>query len=429
MKKVLLWSLVLVICISMTATMSLAGCKKAAEETAPAEEATEEAAAEEVVEEAEPVEITYWHFEPREKEAKDALTQAFDMFNAQNPNIHAELVMVPKDDFNVKLQTAVAAGAGPDASIIDQPLVATYASQGALLSLDGYISQEEKDEFVPGALETNYYKGELFGLPLDFVCVALYYNKALVPNPPETWDELLAIAEEVSDPDNNIAAIQIPGGGYGAWIWPAFVAAAGGTMLNEDQTEAAFNNEAGQAALQLWVDLIELSPKNIREAGDAFPAGHLAFLVSGPWEYEGWRANYPDFKDYGITLIPMKTQYATNIGGQNLVAYSSSKNPDAAVELLKFLTTDEIQSIPKILFEGNPSKKALKDLYKDDPDHQVFSDQLQYATARPAVVNWIKINDEVVATAIDRAFAGESVKQVLDEAAEQANAILATEPQ
>ena len=235
--------------------------------------------------------------------------------------------------------------------------------------------------------------------------------------------------KEVSEPDNNIAAIQIPGGGYGAWIWPAFVAAAGGTMLNEDQTEAAFNDEAGQAALQLWVDLIELSPKNIREAADAFPAGNIAFLVSGPWEYEGWRANYPEFTDYGITLVPKKVQYATNIGGQNLVVYSASENPDAAVELLKFLTTDEVQSIPNILFEGNPSKKALKDLYIDDPDHQVFSDQLQYATARPGVVNWIKINDEVIATAIDRAFAGEPVKQVLDEAAEQANAILATEPQ
>src|SRR4030066_326829 len=221
-------------------------------------------------------------------------------------------------------------------------------------------------------------------------------------------------------------AIQLPGGGYGAWIWPAFVAAAGGTMLNEDQTEAAFNDEAGQDALQLWVDLIELSPKNIREAADAFPAGNIAFLVSGPWEYEGWRANYPEFTDYGITLVPKEVQYATNIGGQNLVVYSASENPDAAVELLKFLTTDEVQSIPNILFEGNPSKKALKDLYIDDPDHQVFSDQLQYATARPGVVNWIKINDEVIATAIDRAFAGEPVKQVLDEAAEQANAILAT---
>ncbi|GFP42583.1 multiple sugar transport system substrate-binding protein, partial [Candidatus Hakubella thermalkaliphila] len=297
-----------------------------------------------------------------------------------------------------------------------------------LFSRENYVSQEERDEFVPGALETNYYKGQLYGLPLNFVCVALYYNKTLVPDPPETWDEFLAIAKEVADPDKNIAAIQIPGGGYGAWIWPAFVAAAGGTMLNEDQTKATFNDEAGQAALQLWVDLIKLSPKHIREAADAFPAGHLAFLVSGPWEYEGWRVNYPDFKDYGITLIPKKVKYATNIGGQNLVVYSSSKYPDQAVKLLKFLTSDEIQAMPNFVFEGNPSKKALKDLYKDDPDHQAFSEQLQYATPRPTVVNWIKINDEVIATAIDRAFAGEPVKQVLDEAAEQANAILATEP-
>ncbi|GFP43763.1 multiple sugar transport system substrate-binding protein, partial [Candidatus Hakubella thermalkaliphila] len=84
----------------------------------------------------EPVKITYWHFEPREKAGKDVLIQVIDQFNAQNPDIQVELVMIPKDDFNVKLLTAVAAGAGPDASIIDQPLVATYASQGALLSLE-----------------------------------------------------------------------------------------------------------------------------------------------------------------------------------------------------------------------------------------------------------------------------------------------------
>ena len=46
MKKIILWSLVLVICISMTATMSLAGCKKAAEEVVPAKEETVEEAVE-----------------------------------------------------------------------------------------------------------------------------------------------------------------------------------------------------------------------------------------------------------------------------------------------------------------------------------------------------------------------------------------------
>ena len=57
-------------------------------------------------------------------------------------------------------------------------------------------------------------------------------------------------------------------------------------------------------------------------------------------------------------------------------------------------------------------------------------DQLQYAVSKPTVESWTKINDEIVAKAIDEALnQRQSVAAALQEGARDCNAVLSEEKQ
>jgi len=426
-KKILLWSLVLVICISMTATLSLAGCKKAAEEAAPAEE-VEEVSAEE--EEEAPVpelegEISFWVYEPI-PEGLAVLDTLKAKFEQQYPGTTIDILPIPKGDFNPKLNTAIAAGDVPDASYLDQPLVALFVRDGIIDPVpDGLINEAD---FYPGALNTNRVNDELYGLPLSQTTIALYYNTDLVPTPPETWDEMIEIAKNVYDPDKEIAAFNVPqGDGWGAWLFPAFVATAGGTMLDESSREVTFAEAPAVDALSLWVELLKYSPIEISTAQNAFQTGHVAMMISGPWELGGLRAEWPEL-NWDVALIPKKVQWGSNIGGDNAVVYKDAKNKDLAWAWIEFLTEDENNLELSTTVMGNfPINLALStgDWLNGDSQLQTFMEQMKYAQARPTVTEWLKINDEIISRAIGDALAGtKTPEKSLIDAADDARQIL-----
>jgi multiple sugar transport system substrate-binding protein len=371
-------------------------------------------------------EIDFWVYEPGTPDGMAVLDQLKADFEAANPGTTVNIIPVPKNDFNTKLNTAIAAGTEPDASYLDQPLVARFAADGVLAIVPADLIDEST--LYQGALNTNRVGDELYGLPLSQTCVAMYYNKDLVPTPPDTWDELMQVAEEVYDPDNQIAAFAVPSGdGWGAWLFPGFVATAGGQMLDEKNQVVSFAEQPAIDALQLWQDLLVYSPREITDSENSFQTGHVAMMITGPWELQGLRENWPDL-NWGVALIPKKTVYGSNIGGDNAVVYESSENKAVAWAWLKFLTDYDPNVLLSLDVMGNfPINLAAAegDWLAGDAELAVFMEQMKYAQARPTVADWLKINDEVVAAAIEEALenggdpatalqdAGETAKEIL----------------
>ena len=54
-----------------------------------------------------------------------------------------------------------------------------------------------KERFLPTTLEAMTYRGTVYGLPLNFKVITLIYNKKLVPTPPKTTGELLAMSKKL----------------------------------------------------------------------------------------------------------------------------------------------------------------------------------------------------------------------------------------
>ena len=101
----------------------------------------------------------------------------------------------------------------------------------------------------------------MIGFPALVDNLALVYNTKLFdeagldyPDPDWTWDDFRAAAQALNDPDNEVygTATSVSGGEDTTWrLWPQLWQ-NGGQILNDDETKAEFNSDAGVEALELW---------------------------------------------------------------------------------------------------------------------------------------------------------------------------------
>jgi ABC-type glycerol-3-phosphate transport system substrate-binding protein len=368
--------------------------------------------------------VEFWYYQPTPEQSKQ-VKELLKRFEETEPTITVRLTEIPKDDYNTKLSSALGGGRGPDAGYLDQPLMARYANAGQLAEVPaGTITESD---FYDGALRTNKISGKLCGIPLQQTTVALFYNRKLVSTPPVTWDELVAESARVHRENPNLAGVNVPKGeGFGAWVFPAFVASAGGTMLDEGNRRIAFADPPAQEALALWHKLLESSPRQITNSENPFHKGLAAMMFSGPWEVLAIRQQFPQL-DFGVAPLPRKNVAASNIGGDNGVVFRKARNPDAAWKWLRFLS-DATHNAEFSNITGNfPTNRKAAQAAKinTDPAFKVFVDQLETAQARPTVPEWIQINDEYLAKAIEEGVdGGRSPADALADAAARARKLL-----
>lgn len=381
----------------------------------------------------EPQKISLWAFNANDN--NDAIVKSMVKSFEKLENVTVDIVQAPRGEtFETKLNAAIAGGNPPDVSYLDQPLVAKFAKDDVLLDLTPYMNGADgivKTEFYAGALETNLVGDKYYGLPLSHTCVALLYNKDLVPTPPTTWSEMLEVAKKVYV-KGKISAFERPwDGGGGGWMFPAFIGTAGGAVVAPDNSKVTFDTPEGAEALSFFYkDLMQYSDMAVYKSANAFGKGLVAMRIAGPWDVPGYLKDFPNLK-FGVANIPKKDgkEFASNMGGENIVVYKATKSPEAAWKLIKWLTNEENNLPMAKLITGNfPVRlKAIEDpYYTTDEYMKAFLEQAKYAVARPRLASWSKINDQCLGKEIDEFTAGKkTAEQALKDAADRANAIIA----
>lgn len=367
--------------------------------------------------------LTYWMYQDRTPQAGQVMEKIRKDFEKANPGVSVKFVKIPKDDYNTKLGSAIASKTGPDVSVLDQPLVSKFALDGTIKEVPAGLFPE--GTYFKGALDTNLGSdGKYYGLPLDQTGVALFYNKKLVPTPPKTWDELKATADQVHKADPGVAGMVVPkGDGYGAWMFPGIVAGAGGEMADVTGKKILFDQQPAVDSLQLWVDLLASSPRKITDSDKPFENGLAGMTISGPWDVPTIREQFPDL-DFSVAPLPYKTEAAGNIGGENSVVFSAGKNADLAWKWLLFLTNETNNAQVADAAGGFPVNTKATAL-GTGPENEAFLAQLKVAHARPAVPQWIQINDEIIAPAIESALSGKTTaQQAMTDAAAKTRTLL-----
>ncbi|HEY4224331.1 MAG TPA: extracellular solute-binding protein [Pseudolysinimonas sp.] len=388
-----------------------------------------------------PVTITFWgsYGNGGNSTQQDALNKTLiPAFEKANPGITVKYTDIAYDSLLQKLTTSAAGGQLPDLVRADLGWVPQFAQNGVLVplsdSMSDYKSLASKD--YDGNVATNLYQGKYYGLPLDTNTRVLITDqaalaKAGVSKPPATFADLQAMADKLKGSGVSLFADS----GLGAWNISPWIWSGGGELTNAKETKASgyLNSAANVKTIQMLVDwyseglIPNLITGNAGATGtsDGLPKTDYATIFDGPWMAGIWQGQYPTFTPTYSKIPAGPGGSVSVVGGEDIVMTASSAHQAAAEKFIRFTQGSEFQlaMVKTGQMTVQPAlagKQAAIDAY-----YQTFSDQLKTAKSRIASPNQSKI-DTVLSTTLTPAFLGTtSVKDALDSAASQIDALLA----
>lgn len=336
------------VAIAAAGALTLAGCTTGTADSAgPAAAGTKATGA-----------IEFWHFfTDREAGVIDGVLKDFQ-------DTHPDIKLTVKggqDDEQVK--RAISAGEGPDVGLsYDTLVVGNFCRSGAFRDLNQYIQRDKIDlgKIPSTVLSYTEFDGKRCVMPALTDAYGLYYNKDLLGDrkPPRTWSELSQLAKDLTKrkPNGEIeVAGFVPMMGFYETVPSRFAPAAEATWLKPDGTSAIGSDPAWREFLTWQKELVDwYGYDNLQKftaglgqefaADNGFQAGKIALHFDGEYRIAYLRKESPNLR-FGTAPVPTPDSKTANYGAGNITGNiigigKGSKNPEAAWELVKYLTTD-----------------------------------------------------------------------------------------
>jgi multiple sugar transport system substrate-binding protein len=296
-------------------------------------------------------------------------------------------------------------------------------------------------DLYPELLKIDRYDGKFYALPVSTNNLELFYNKDLFKavgldpeKPPKTWDELVEMAKQCTDPGQGIWGMELytqPGEGL-TWQFQVYLWQAGGEFLGDGYSKPAFNTPAGKKALQFWVDLIQKDKAAPLAPWGLFEQGKVCMRMDGSWMVGIWREQSPF--DFGVASMPIPAggQPATNMGGEHIFLFKTApEKQQAAWEFVNWLTGTETQvewdtqtGFMPVRDSVAKSETYRKWVADTEPRLAPFVDSQRYAHARPPITKYPEVSD-AFSGELEKALHGTvSVDQALANAEAAVNKVL-----
>jgi len=328
--------------------------------------------------------VLLWH--AYRGDERTALDQLIETFNTSHQNLKIRALPVPFDALVDKLQVTIPRGQGPDIFIFAHNMIGQWLESEAkplVEPIGTWVQPETLQKYTPESIRPLVYRKSLYGLPLAYKSVALFYNKALVPEPPKTTDDMLAIAKKYTD-----VAARKYGLVYEAaslYFHSPWIYGFGGIILDEENNPHLDSPEQIAAAayarkLALEEQVVPADMTTYMVAS-LFNDGNAAMVISGPW----FRGDLREGLSYGVAILP--TVSATGkpmmpmLGIESVFLNAYSEKKKWAFEVMRYLASDESaivrarigkQPVPNVAAYSDPDVKA-------DPFIPVFFEQAKQA--------------------------------------------------
>jgi len=355
-------------------------------------------------------------------------------FEKKHPNIKIKVTKAPYEQFDSKLQGAIAGGNAPDVtSHWGYGGFMEYYNKGMLMDMTSILEEsgfQASDYNIPEDV-MNIYKvdGKTYGIPLNSYVTVLLYNKDLFDKaglayPPTdygdkswTFDKMVEYAKKMTIDSTNLAEAQYGvdfGWGerdqrpqyFGGGVYSEDTWTNGGKPSEINLTKPEVVDAYKKIYGLIWDQKVSPTPafsKSVSgQFGDPFLSGKIAMSVVGSWSLAA--SDNFNFK-VGVAAVPQgpNEKVRSVLYVDPLFILKDSKHPKEALDWIKYLITTEVQEKSIELSGGNPpvNQKAAEKYYNNfegiDPKQiqQVFDGAYKYGyeSYNHLISNYSQINE------------------------------------
>jgi multiple sugar transport system substrate-binding protein len=250
---------------------------------------------------------------------------------------------------------------GLDILGLDVTWVPEFAEAGWIEEWTGANKEQAQRDVLPGPLETATWNGKLYAATKNTNVQLLWYDDRITPKPPQTWDEMIAQAEQLKA-QGKPHEVLFTGAQYEGLVvvYNTLVESAGGRILSDDGRSVVMDAGATRA-----LEILErvsssgitdpsLTNQKEDEVRQAFQRGGGAFELNWPFVYASYvkekKADAGHFKWARYPSVEPGRPARTTIGGYDLAVSSYSQRKPQAFEAALCLRSP-----------GNQKFSALKD--------------------------------------------------------------------
>jgi multiple sugar transport system substrate-binding protein len=411
--------------------------------------------------------LTFWYqgvFEGDPDLLRQYYRDFFAAFRKTYPNIELREQALTYNDLLDKFRTALLGNAGPMMVRLQILGGVEFAAKGYLQELKPEDVGYATEDFWPGAMKSNMWKGKTYGIPTNNETMALIWNSdvfkraGLDPDrPPATWDDVVKYSKQINEKlgiaGYGLVARKNAGNtpyrflpqlwGYGGGV---FDEASPSPTYSQIQINSPASKRALQASYDLYVrdKSVPVSALTNQQADNQplFLAGQLGMMISHPSDYDVMldlkkKASGSDVQKaqsvidnmrYGLIPTGPDGKRAVVFGGSNIhilkPEYVDGGKVDqpAAKALACFWTSPEWSL--KLAYAGsNPGNlngfktKWMKERLENIKFLDVTTSMLPYGIPFPTIPETPEIMNIVVPDMLQNALTG---AMTVDQAAEDA---------
>ncbi len=240
-----------------------------------------------------------------------------------------------------------------DLVVMHGDLLATYKEDGLISDVSDLYQKSgiSIDDFHAAGKNFAVIDEKPYAFPLDIHPLTMFYNKKLVAEAPKTYEDLVALNNSLTNP--NQYAMAIPGAGLAEW-YMMFLAAQNGVTLSNGEYMEFNKDDFADIMLKLnsMIFTDKISPANLGLDGEfkAFmqevegaESVQAAVALTGPWFYTAALEKYG--QDLGVAPVPTIGKSFATYGNAHSIALSSKVTDqaklDAAAAYLAFMFKPE----------------------------------------------------------------------------------------
>ncbi len=381
----------------------------------------------------EDVTITYISSTILESPEGDFEKKCIEEFNALDNGITVEVEGVSANDLMKKYITLATSDSMPDFFLANLLDTGTIVDMGLAVDAVSVFGEEYINGFDKSSLASASVDGTAYGLPWFGGASGILYRKDIFEEKgveiPETWDELVAACQALTDEDSYGITLVGTNNGSGAGRFQYVLRNFGVDefVLGEDgKWTTDIGSQKYMDALRAYTDLdvtYHTCPPGVIEtdyptAVNLFSSGKAAMLITGSNAIGAITSQVPELKgNIGSFPVPAVERSVSTPGGFGYFI-SPGKHEKESAEFIKFMLEKERQLEFATMTGRLPTRtEALEDAdLQSQPELAGFLKAREVIYETPSITGYSEIND-VHGQAYQSVFTGEST---VEEAAAKA---------